>query len=306
MPPMLRMQVFTTDEPAWRDAGRRLRQSTFVAFGDVAMSPQLHADAQAVVLADAAQVEAAFIEKALSAGRHVLVAAEPCLTAVDLKKLAAVAESHRVRLDVVNPDRFLPSRQTIYQQLGGPLGSPELVRVHFWQAHDAADSTSPLGLPGPLVGELEQAAWFYGRLPRRVFALEQGAAAGDSAVGRYLQLHLAFEPGMALIDYNDRLPSRAGEPNVGYRSLSVIGSSGSAQVDDQANMQLRFSGGAPRGVSTTEGVRHLAALVDDFATAVTEGRKSSMVSNWLDVAAVVDAVRRALQTRDAVAMEARP
>lgn len=281
---MLGVRLHTDREDVWRDAARRLHRATIDAA----------ADAELFDGATLAKPQA--IEAALTAGRHVLVAAEPCLTREELDSLAAAATKRGVTFDVVNPDRCLPSRQLVKKQLGGPLGSPELVRIHRWQPHASVETTSPLGLPGPLVAEIEQALWLVGRPVCMVFAVELAADGG-----RFLQVHLSFDAGMSLIDYDDRLPD-----GVGYRSLSVIGSSGSAQTDDQANAQLAYRGGAPRGVPVGEGVRYLATMVDDFATTVAEKRDTANdVAAWRSVAAVVAAVRKSLTTRDAVTMEVR-
>lgn len=280
---MLRLRLHTDREDVWRDAARRLHRATFAADA---------ADAELFDGATLAKPRA--IEQALTAGRHVLVAAEPCLTREELETLAAAATKNGVTLAVVHPDRCLPSRRLVKQQLGAALGSPELVRIHRWQPHATVDTTAPLDLPGPLVGEIEQALWLVGRPAVKAFAVERVAD-----VGRFVQVHLGFDAGMALIDYDERLPDGAG-----YRSLSVIGSSGSAQTDDQANAQLLFRGGTPQAIVVGEGVRSWATLVDEFAAAVADRRDTAAdATAWLDVNVVVAAVRRSLASGDAVTME---
>lgn len=297
---MLNIQLFTSDEATWRDAVRRLHRATIDGIADVA-NPTNGTHAEAVVFIGAAQAEAAAIQRAITAGRHVLVVAEPCLTRDALAALAAAAQRKNLVFALQNPDRRLPSRQTVKQQLGGPLGSPELVRIHRWEAHAAAETVSPLGLPGPLVGEIEQAVWLVDRPILRVYALEQKASGPGANGGRYLQVHLSFDQGMAVIDYDDRLPGGAG-----YRSLSVIGSSGSAQIDDQANVQLAYGGGLPRGVAVGEGIRHFATLIDDFATAVETKRETTAdVETWRTVIDVVAAVERSLKTHEPAIPETR-
>jgi predicted dehydrogenase len=282
---MLGVRLHSDREEIWRDAARRLHRATF---GGEAIGAE--------VFDGAARAKPQAMLQALAAGRHVIVVAEPCLTREELDSLAATAAKKKLTFAAVNPDRFLPSRQLIKKQLGGPLGSPELVRIHRWEPHASVETTSPLGLPDPLVAEIEQALWLVGRPVCMAFATELAAEAG-----RFLQVHLNFGAGMALIDYDDRLPDGAG-----YRSLSVIGSSGSAQIDDQANAQLAYRGGAPRGMPVGEGVRYLATLVDDFAAAVADKRDTANeVAAWRNVSAAVDAVRKSLTTRDAVTLEAR-
>jgi predicted dehydrogenase len=282
---MLGVRLHSDREDVWRDAARRLHRAA-IDSGSI----------DAELFDGAVRAKPQAIEQTLAAGRHVLVAAEPCLTRDELDALAATAAKQGVTFAVVNPDRWLPSRQLVKKQLGGPLGSPELVRIHRWQPHASVETTSPLGLPGPLVSEIEQAIWLVSRPVCMAFAIELAADAG-----RFLQTHLSFDAGMSLIDYDDRLPDGAE-----YRSLSVIGSSGSAQTDDQANAQLLYKGGAPRGVPVGEGVRFLATMIDDFAAAVAEKRDlSADTSAWRRTAAVVAAVRKSLTTRDAVTVEDR-
>ena len=298
---MLPICVYSGDEALWRDAARRLHRATLT----VVPSAGTPASAcSAVVFAGAAQAEPAAIERELTAGRHVLVAAEPCLTRATLTSLSAEAAKRGVRLSVVNPDRWLGSRQTVKKQLGGPLGSPELVRIHRWESRTSAAATAPLGLPAALVAEIEQALWLIGRPLETVFALEHRAATPPTS-GRFVQVHLGFCPGMAILDYDGRLPTATGDVSPGYRSLSVIGSSGSAQTDDQANSQLAYRGGAPQAVVVGEGVMHLAKLVDDFAAKLASGAAakeaaSDGLDDWLAVADAVAAVERSLKDRQAV------
>ncbi|MCE9607210.1 MAG: hypothetical protein K8U03_20175 [Planctomycetia bacterium] len=292
---MPHLHIYSNEPPLWQDAARRLHRATVEVF---ATPRKASAECAGVVFAGDIQADAASIERELNAGRHVLVAAEPCLSRESLLALEAAAKRKKVRFTVVNPDRWLPSRQVVRKQLGGSLGSPELVRIHRWESHASAATTAPLGLPGALVAEIEQALWLIGRPLESVFALEHRAAKPGGDGGRFLQVHLKFCPGMAVIDYDDRLPHSGSEPNEGYRSLSVIGASGSAQTDDQANSQLAYRGGSPRALVVGEGVAYLASLVDDFAAGIEAGKEpSDDVASWLEVVDAVAAVQRSLAER---------
>jgi len=306
---MFHLLVYSDDQAAWQDAARRVHQGTVKVLPG---PPKASTECSGVVFVGAVQVDAAAIERELNAGRNVLVAAEPCLAPEVLVDLTAVAKKNNVLFAVDNPERWLASRQTVKKQLGGPLGSPELVRIHRWESHASAATTAPLGLPGALVAEIEQAMWLVGRPPETVFALEHKAS-GAGEVGRFVQVHLGFCPAMALIDYDERLPHTRGEPNDGYRSLSVIGSSGSAQTDDQANAQLAYRGGAPRALTVGEGVVHFAKLIDEFFVRILgkDLRKSSGpqplpddIAGWIEVAKVVEAVQNSLATRQSVNLSA--
>jgi predicted dehydrogenase len=276
--------VHTADEAPWRDAARRLHQARLVAAAG---------EAQAEVFDGALLAKPPAIRAALEAGLHVIVAAEPCLSRAELDSLQRTAKQRSLLFALFNPDRFLASRQLLRKQIDGPLGSLELLRSHRWENHVAP---APLGLSGSLVGEIEQAAWFYGRPVRSVFAMQP---VGLNAA----QVQLCFGPGMATIDYCDALQ---GTTLTGYRSLSLIGSRGSAQVDDHTNTQLAYVGGdGPTGVTVGEGVRHLAAMLDECALAIAANRDfSSNVSDALHSLDVVAAVQKSLATHEPVALAA--
>ena len=308
---MPHIQIYSNDQALWLDAARRMHRATV----EVAAAPtKPSSPADAVVFAGAVQADLAAIRRELEAGRHVLIAAEPCLPSETLTDLVILGAKHNAALMFENPDRRLTSRLAVKNQLGAAtgtgLGSPELIRIHRWESHASAATTAPLGLPGALVAEIEQALWLMGRRPETVFALEhRGGGSGNAEAGRFVQVHLSFCPGMAVIDYNDRLPHTSGEPNLGYRSLSVIGSSGSAQTDDQANAQLVYRGGAPRALAVGEGVLHLGRMLDDFVKRIAERKlpglsESLCVLEWCDVDDIVAAVQSSLTTRKAVELPA--
>jgi predicted dehydrogenase len=290
--------VHTTNEPLWRDAARRLRRSQLVTD---------RSRAEAEVFDGAAIAKLPAIRAAIDAGRHAVVAAEPGLSQEQLASLAEAARGKGVLFAMLNPERFLPSRELMLSQLAigeqsGPLGTPEFVRAHRWENHVAP---APLGLPGPLVGEIEIASQLFLRPVRTVFALRP---AGLSA----WQLHLGFCPGMAVIDYCDSLQ---GTTAVGYRSLSIIGSRGSTQIDDHTNTQPAYVGGSgPTGLTVGEGVVHLTKLLD-YAAGMLElgGRsKAEAEAKWLasvsqaeEIVAAVEAVKKSLATGEAVTLETR-
>lgn len=230
-------------------------------------------------------------EELLRAGIHVLLVAEPCPSANAIEVLSHEARRSGVLCAVVNPDRHLPSRQLIRKQLSGPLGAVGLLRSHRWEP---GASVEVAGLPEPLVRDIDIAVWLAGARPNRVFAVEQ-----KSDTGRYVQLHLGFASGgMALLDFDGRLP--AGD---GYRSLSVIAQSGAAYADDSQNAQLLYRGGTTQAVRTEERAGQLAALAQEFVTAL-RGEHGLAAGAWPQVFAVAEAVRRSLTSGQAVAMEA--
>ncbi|MDX1946372.1 MAG: hypothetical protein SFU86_13305 [Pirellulaceae bacterium] len=196
---------------------------------------------------------------------------------------------------VLNPDRYLPSRQLIHRELSaGKLGEPGLVRMHRWLGAAAKpDKSSPL-LPTGLLQDLDVALWLVGRPVELVFAVERAAH------GRFTQVQLGFAgAGMALIDYTDRLP--AGE---GYAALSVIGSAGAAYADDHQNMQLLFRGGRPQGLRTDERAAASSLMIREFAADLAAGHDlRASVADWRTVLRVAGAAQASLATREAVRLE---
>jgi predicted dehydrogenase len=214
-------------------------------------------------------LDVSIVERHLQDGKEVAITAGAGLTQ-DLFQHA--------RLRVVNPDRYLPSRQVIRQQLdAGKLGEPGLLRLHCWEPpgndRDAA-----------LLRGLDLALWYFGNAPNLVYAV---ASAG-------LHVHLGFENGgMALLDIVHDLPAP-----YGYHSLSIIGSCGAAYADDQPNMQILYGSNSVRAAQTSEGVLALTALVQDLVnTFATRGNAST----WHDVLNVADAVRQSAASKQAIA-----
>jgi predicted dehydrogenase len=274
---MIRLALSGAAETTCRDIASRLRGATL----QIGLNTLPEAFDAAVFLGPATPAVAE-IERLLGAGKHVLLAAESFLPGEVLERLFATTGRAGVCLEVVNPDRYLPSRRLIRQQLeAGKLGEVGLVRLHRWEV--AAESP---GLPAGLVRDIDLAVWLAGKLPDLVYAV----------AGACIQVHLGFPGGgMALIDYSGRLPG-----GDGYCSLSVIGSAGAAYADDHQNRQLVYQGGCPRAVLTSEGDAHLTALVQEFVDAL---RSHSRGADQPTSPAVIDAVSRSLASRQAVRPE---
>jgi predicted dehydrogenase len=215
---------------------------------------------------------------------HVFLVPPPFPSLVTIEHLAEGARKSGVQFAVVNPDRYLPSRQLIRKQLAA-LGEAGLVRLHRWEPN-ANTASEPNALPDALLRDLDTTLWLVGRKPNRVYAIEP-----KSDVGRIVQVHLGFANGaMALLDYTNTLP--AGD---GYQSLSVIAANGAAYADDHQNRQLLYRGGAPQAIQTGEEAGHLAAIAQDFVNALREDRDLSVHANaWKDVFAVADTVSKSL------------
>lgn len=285
----------------------------------------------AVVLLESRLSDIALIGRCLAARRHVLLVAHPWLAGDALAGLAEVASRAGAQLAVSNPDRFLPSRQVIRQQLdAGRLGEPGLVRSHRWEPAanagrpeverevERAGESAAIEMAGDMAGlarDLDVALWLMGAPPNLVYALEQVSPdwpdspdspdspvrdAGDQTSGHSMQVHLGFAGGgMALIDYAGTLP-----PGDGYQSLSVIGSAGAAYADDHQNMQLVYGGGHPRAVGAGEGGTEVLALVQAFVSGLSQGHDlSASAAAWRTATAVVAAAQRSAARGQAVPLE---
>jgi hypothetical protein len=274
----IRLSVYHADRAACDALAARLHGATIVAE---------YTDANAVMLCAAGPSP----EELLRRGVPVLLVAEPCPSATAIEVLANEARRGGVPLAIVNPDRYLPSRQLIRKQLGGPLGEVGLIRSHRWRSGEMSEVA---GLPEPLIRDIDVTLWLAGRKPDRVFAVER-----KDETGRFVQIHLGFpHGGMALLDFDSRLP--AGD---GYSSLSVIAQSGAAYADDHQNTQLLYRGGNAQAIRTEERAGQLAAIAQDFVNALKKSA-SLDTGNWKDVFAVANAVTTSLAAGKAVALEA--
>jgi predicted dehydrogenase len=314
---MIRLAVNSSEEAAWRETALRLRGATIAACGGGCRT----LECDAVVFVGPSCLEREVIEPFLHAGKHVLLTVEACLSEEVLELLSVAARQGGGQLAIVNPDRYLPSRQLIRQQLdAGKLGEVGLVRLHRWwptsavhkpEASARGDRMSPLagasglyqatdlnlhGLPAGLMCDLDLVGWLIGKLPNLLYAVGH-LSEGDEGAGSFVQVHCGYpDGGMALIDCSEHLP-----PGDGYQSLSVIGSAGTAYADDHQNMQLLYRGGPPQAVRTEEGSRQLVALVQDFVDALNTNKDlSASVSSWRVVLTMADAVRRSLDSKQAV------
>lgn len=199
----------------------------------------------------------------------------------------------------INPDRFLPSRQLIRQQLdSGKLGDVGLVRVHRWEpatSHTDNAASKMFGLPDGLLRDIDLVLWLVGQSPNAIHAVEPFDAKNPR--GRTIQVHLGFPGGaMALIDYSNQLPD-----GDGYQSLSVIGSSGAAYADDHHNMQLVFRGGRPQAVRADETGRQHSVAVQKHVDSLQAGHDSATaVAEWQNVLQVAASVKAAMRSVERV------
>jgi predicted dehydrogenase len=285
---MIRLAVSAPDELA-SELAARLHGAT-VDCGD----SEEPSSCTAAAFLDPTELATERAQRCLDSGQHVLLLAGPWLSEGALGRLSSAARNAGTRFAVLSPERFLPSRQLIREQLdSGRLGVPGLVRIHRW-----AHSASSVGeMPVPLLLDLDTAIWLMNETPDRVYALE---APQSGLIGRPIQLHLGFSGGgMALIDFADQPPGRES-----YQSLSVIGSSGAAYADDHQNMQLLYSrAGPPQALQVNERRAALVALVQSFVTDLLEQKTESIDgASWMRVLEIARAARGSVASRQAVGL----
>lgn len=298
---MIRLAVYSEAE-IWPAVASQLHGASIVrvlAGGDQLPPPD---DVDALILAGEI-LDSSAVEKALARGQHVLCTAGSWMTGENIASLTAIASKSSVQVAIANPDRHLPSRELIRQQLdAGKLGDPGLIRSHRWEPLDQTLAQPGKALPGALVRDIDLAIWYAGKPANVIYAAETAGDGNAARLGRTIQVHLGFAGGaMALLDYSNTLP--AGDA---YRSLSIIGSAGAAYADDHQNVQLLYQGQQPRAVRVDETVRQWANLTQAFAVAVGKGHGlSPAISNLQDLMTVVPAVEDSLRSRRAVSREGR-
>ena len=231
-----------------------------------------NADFEAVVVNTPNDSHASVASTAISSGRHVLVEKPLALSADSAATVQREADRADVRLMPAHTLRFMPANVQVRQALAtGELGRPSLLRSHRWLRrfpgppggwkHDPARSGGLCVHEG--VHEIDQALWLIGERPTHVHAL---------ARPELLQIHLGFASGaMAICGVATGLPLGSG-----YYSLALIGSLGAAYADDHHNMQLVYRGGRPQAFVSDQRAAAVRAQLDEFASAIDEGRDPSV------------------------------
>lgn len=177
--------------------------------------------------------------------------------------------------------RFQPSITQVKQALdAGKLGDPGLLRIHYWGLEAGSEAA--------LAGQLDLALWMFGGMPTELYAIERSD---------YRQVHLGFEGGgMAMIDLDASAKSGSG-----YYALSVIGSSGAAYADDHHNMHLQLGQHEITALPVAQADFMVAAMIDEFATAIGDERYFSV--DWSDTRVALQlaaAVGESAQQQDVV------
>lgn len=226
---------------------------------------------------------AALIEKAAGAGKHVFIEMplSPSTGAADAA--IAACRSAGVCLMVGQSMRFLESHRKVKESLSsGSLGAPGVLRIHHWEPRGCGGAVM-----GRIIREIDLANWLFATPPTEVYAVSRGQPEAGSRESDYVQVHLGFpEGGMALIDHSTTLP-----PGPGYFSLTMLGATGAAYVDDHRNAQLLYVGGDnPTALGAGQGQGHIAVQLQEFVDAIEEGREPAITgADWRAAAQVATA-----------------
>lgn len=296
---MVRLAV-NGDPEIWNAVGSRLHGATLIPYLTADERPLPPDEFDALLLIAPDQAALSSVESLLLQKKSVHLTPSSGLSFDLLEKYSVAARESGAQFWISNPDRYLPSRQLIQQQLlAGKLGRPGLIRLHRWESA-ARQSETLTGIPIPLLLDLDLAARLMGAPPNVLYAASPSSPVEADVTGRTIQVHLGFPGGaMALVDYSSALPS-----GNGYQYLSVMGSLGAAYSDDQQNMQLIFQGQHPVAVPASEGIRASVNLAQDFIDGLLSGRdRSTDLQGWRQAMHMIQAVSQSLSTRQAVALE---
>ena len=122
------------------------------------------------------------LDQAINAGKHLLLATDTILSVDGLDALVDRAASAGVRVVLMNPDRGLPSRRLIHDELrGSKFGVPGLTRLHRWETAGANRILDDAALPAPLVRDLDLVLWLTQQSPDLVYAVERHGGEADDA-----------------------------------------------------------------------------------------------------------------------------
>jgi len=277
---MIRLAVIGAKDVRWQELTPRLRGVTLAA------SPA-HAELHTIDGAVFFGPPRTEIERFLREGKHVLVSADAGWSREMLQCYSEIAKKANARFTIANPERYLPSRRLIRQELdAGKLGEPGLIRLYRW---------APAEHNGSALRDLDLVMWYFGKPPNLVYAVQ------------YV-VHLGFPGGgMAMLDH-------AVVPGDRYDSLSIICSSGAAYADDHQNMQLIFRGGSTAAIRAGEGVQQWCAMVQEFVDSIVRQDCDPVMKTtgleayptWPQVLAVSEAVCQSLRTKQAVVPERAP
>ncbi len=237
------------------------------------------------------QSNAGIARQIIQAGKHLLVQSPIAPSTGEADQLISACND-QVCLMVGQDARFDPSIQVVRQSIdAGQIGEPGLLRIHHWDG----TSSPRCDTLERIIREIDLANWMFGHLPNYVYTIGRRESNGRP---EYIQVHLGYGEGMALIDYAT-LPTG----NADYYSLSVIGSTGAAYKDDHHNMQLLYRGDHPTAIKTDIGQANVLAQLQEFIDSINERRDpASTAKDGRAAIQVAEATIESMQTGQVVTL----
>lgn len=228
-----------------------------------------------------------WVERAAAAGKHIFLDGPIADSLDEADEIIELCKRAEIVLLIGQPYRYSPDVKIISSCLQqGKLGNPGLLRVHRWSDQDNAPNVDQLSF---FSNEIDLACWLFGESPDSIYAKRQHPQSDANSV----YVHLGFPGGgMAVIDCSNQLPSKS--PT--YESISLIGSSGAAYVDDHHNCQLVFRGGVPISAKTSSVDDRRQLQLAEFAKAIEQGCGAALN----DVMAARAAIETSLQVQAAI------
>lgn len=309
---MLRLVVSGAEESLCDQFARRVRRAAISPFrrpssteqasrvtGTSSFSPG-PSDFDAIAYLGPVSPEMSEVDEHINRGMHVLLANDTILSVEDLDGVINRGIARGVHVVAANPDRWLPSRQLIDNELRGlKIGAAGLIRVHRWEPQGSDRAVDVTRLPAPLVRDLDLILWLARQSPNLVFAIESLRPTEKESAGS-IQVHLGFAGGgMALVDFAEGLAGCDG-----YQSLTAICANGAMYADDHPNRQLTFRGDTAQAERSDEGLLAGVHLIQSFVDGLsTPSELQNGIDSWRRVRGLAGAVRRSLDSRQAVSLE---
>ena len=285
---MIRIAVIGAGDSLCSELSRRLKNTLLLPL------PRSEAigNFDAVAFLEDAFPEADVCQAAIDLRKPLLLASRHALLIESFDQIAQQAELNSVPVMLVNPDRSLPSRQVLFEELEhSRLGTAGLIRIHRWEPREFTQFTRA-SLPSGLFRDLDLLLGLMQGAPDVVFAAQSASVATAGECGS-IQVHAGFAAGaMALVDYARTIPAQEN-----YQSLSVICSQGAVYSDDHANRQLQYSQSGAFAVPVDEGVIMSTSILQRFIqkmSAPATPTLSESLSSWRQARRLANAVMESL------------
>jgi predicted dehydrogenase len=224
---------------------------------------------------------------AAAAGKHVLVEKPMALTAAECRTMIAAAERHQVRLSVAYYVRFFEKAAVMKRVIdGGALGrivratitqigyyNPPPDDPKYWRVADrgggnqlADVGSHRLDLLTYWLGPPARVAGLSDRL-----SLPYAAPDSETALVQFVSGAHATVLANANVPRNVRRTAGPGNP-AGETSIELYGTEGALFTDPWSDAPVEVVGADSPPITCTRPENAHAPMIDDFATAIAEGR----------------------------------